>query len=258
MDKIIYYEDELNDDFSITNIESLPLSKKFKYVRKNPLWLFWSWFSYTFLARPLCFILMKIFYHHKFVNRRKIKYANKTGCYIYGNHTQGLVDTFVPNIINFRRRNYIVVGRETFSIPFVQNLVLSLGAIPLGDTFEHKKDMLKCFKTRIKQHSSITIYPEAHIWPYYTKIRPFSEESFKYAVKENVPVYALTNCYQKKKFFKVPKVITFLDGPYYPKEDLNMKENMKYLRDTVYNQMCKRSSENSNYEYVKYIKKETK
>lgn len=259
MERIIYYEDLLNDDFSITNIEKKPLPKKFKYVNNNIIWRLWAFIFYFFFAKPIFYIVLKITYRQRIKNRRLIYKANKTGCYIYGNHTQGLIDAFTPSFLNPFHKNYVVVGLETTSIhPFVTSIVMMLGSLPLGDTLEHKKDMLKCFKKRISQKCSITIYPEAHIWPYYNKIRPFKDDSFKYPVKENVPVYALTNCYKKRKFSKMPKVITFLDGPYYPKEELSGKENQKYLRDLVYNKMVERTEKYSTYEYIKYIKKESK
>ena len=38
MNKIIYYEDELNDEFSKSSIEPRIIDENYKYVHKNPLW----------------------------------------------------------------------------------------------------------------------------------------------------------------------------------------------------------------------------
>lgn len=114
--------------------------------------------------------------------------------------------------------------------------------------------MINCIKTRINQKKAIMIYPEAHIWPYYTKIRPFNYQSFKYPIKYNKPIFVLTNCYQKRRFFKRPKIKTFIDSPFYPNTSLNELEAAKELRNIAYNIMSDRTSKYSNYEYIKYIK----
>ena len=104
----------------------------------------------------------------------------------------------------------------------------------------------------------MTIYPEAHIWPYYTKIRPFEAVSFKYPVALDVPVYALTNTYhQRKKGSDRVNIITYIDGPFYPDKSLKPKERQQVLRNQVYECMVERSRE-SDYEVICYQKIEKK
>ena len=106
----------------------------------------------------------------------------------------------------------------------------------------------------MQRKCSITIYPEAHIWPYYTKIRPFKDVSFKYPVQLNAPAYCFTNTYQSygKNNDKI-KIVTYIDGPFYPNKELPPKQSQKELRDRIYNCMVERSK-NSNIEHIKYIK----
>ena len=98
------------------------------------------------------------------------------------------------------------------------------------------------------------MFPEAHIWPYYTKIRPFKSVSFQYPIKFNKPTFCVTNTYQKRKNNKV-QIVSYVDGPFFPDEGLTKKEAKENLRNKVYEQMVERSK-NSNVEVVKYIKKE--
>ena len=182
-----------------------------------------------------------------------MKAAKKTGAIIYGNHTMLLADAFVPNRIFAFKRNYIVVSPETLSIKGIRTLLGWLGAMPLSDKLSLKKKFLKALEYHLNKKKIITIYPEAHIWRYYTKIRPFDDTSFKYAALFDKPVFALTNCFQKRKFGKKPKIITYFDGPFYPKPELNTRENAAYLRDLVYNAMVERAEKYSTYEYIKYI-----
>ena len=45
----------------------------------------------------------------------------------------------------------------------------------------------------------------------------------------------------------------YVDGPFYPNEELPLKERQQDLRDRVYEKMVERSG-NSNIEHIKYVK----
>ena len=255
--KTIYYSDELNDDFASLGIKKKPLGDDFEYIHKNILWNTCSFVIYRMIAQPLVFVFVKVAHRQRFKNRKVLKTARKTGAFIYANHTNMLLDAFVPNIVKLRKRGYILVGPDTTSIPGLKNIVEMVGAIPLGQTLSENKEMLECINHRIaKNKGYITIYPEAHIWPYYTGIRDFKAGSFSYPCYTDTPVFAMTNCYQKKLIGKHPKVVTFVDGPFYPDKNLPMKERKEKLRKQCYDTMVKRAKENSTYSYIVYEKKD--
>ena len=255
--KTIYYSDELNDDFASLRIKKKPLGDDFEYIHKNILWNTCSFVIYRMIAQPLVFVFVKVAHRQRFKNRKVLKTARKTGAFIYANHTNMLLDAFVPNIVKLRKRGYILVGPDTTSIPGLKNIVEMVGAIPLGQTLSENKEMLECINHRIaKNKGFITIYPEAHIWPYYTGIRDFKAGSFSYPCYTDTPVFAMTNCYQKKLIGKHPKVVTFVDGPFYPDKNLPMKERKEKLRKQCYDTMVKRAKENSTYSYIVYEKKD--
>ena len=117
------------------------------------------------------------------------------------------------------------------------------------------KNFLEAIKQKTNKGYAITIYPEAHIWPYYTKIRPFKDVSFKYPIQLEKPAFCITNTYQSYgKNNKKIKIVSYIDGPFYPNKELTLKEQQKELRNKIYNCMEERS-ENSNIEHIKYIKK---
>ena len=255
--KTIYYSDELNDDFASLGIKKKPLGDDFEYIHKNILWNTCSFVIYRMIAQPLVFVFVKVAHRQRFKNRKVLKTARKTGAFIYANHTNMLLDAFVPNIVKLRKRGYILVGPDTTSIPGLKNIVEMVGAIPLGQTLSENKEVLECINHRIaKNKGFITIYPEAHIWPYYTGIRDFKAGSFSYPCYTDTPVFAMTNCYQKKLIGKHPKVVTFVDGPFYPDKNLPMKERKEKLRKQCYDTMVKRAKENSTYSYIVYEKKD--
>lgn len=256
--RVVYYKDELNDDFAKTQVQAKSLPKNFKHVRTNPFFKIGSFIVYYIIVIPLVWVIIKLTYLVRFKNRKVLKKVKDTGYFIYGNHTGSISDAFQPNLLRAFKRNYIVVGPQTLSIAGIRTLVTMIGAIPLGDTFDEKIGFLNAVKTRIKQKASVTIYPERHIWPFYTKIRPFNSDSFRFPVSLDVPAFALTTTYHKRKglfaISKRPRIITYVDGPFYPDKNLSPQEARQKLREEVYEAMNKRASQVPQYEYVEYIK----
>ena len=136
----------------------------------------------------------------------------------------------------------------------MQNLVEKLGAIPIPTGKQGMKNFLNCISKTIQKKHSITIYPEAHIWPYYIKIRPFKSVAFRYPIDLNVPTFCMTNTYKKRGKSEKANIVTYIDGPFWPNESLGKHEKQEDLRNRVYEAMTKRSR-NSNIEIVKYIKR---
>jgi 1-acyl-sn-glycerol-3-phosphate acyltransferase len=139
-------------------------------------------------------------------------------------------------------------------MPVIGKVTPYLGAIPLPDDKEAMKNFMDTLqKISKKEKQVVMIYPEAHIWPYYTGIRPFKDSSFRYPLQYDKPVYCFTNTYQKRKIGKTPQIVTYVDGPFFAPEEMSHKEKRAYLRNQVYEAMCERSKEN-NVEIIRYIK----
>lgn len=253
--KIIYYKDELNDEFSGAEITPRKIDENYKYIHKNVIWNVTSFILQNILSLPIKYLYSHLKLKIKYVGKEKYKPYKKQGYFIYGNHTQVFADTFITSNGNYPKRNYFIVNPENVSMKILGNFVQMLGAIPIPSNKKAMKNFLEAIEKHIKNKHSITIYPEAHIWPYYTKIRQFKDVSFKYPVQLNVPVFCMTNTYQKygKNQNKI-QIVTYIDGPFISNKNLGKKEQQKDLRDRVYNCMVERSK-NSNIEYVQYIKK---
>lgn len=255
MNKIIYYEDELNDEFSKSSIEPRIIDENYKYVHKNPLWNLCSFVLQNILSVPIKILYAKIKFRIKYIGKEKIKPYKNEGYFIYGNHTQPFADTFIPSIPMYPKRNFLIVNPVNISLKGTGTLVEMLGAMPIPSNKSAMKNFLEAIKQKINKGYAITIYPEAHIWPYYTKIRPFKDVSFKYPIQLEKPAFCITNTYQSYgKNNKKIKIVSYIDGPFYPNKELTLKEQQKELRNKIYNCMEERSK-NSNIEHIKYIKK---
>ena len=56
-DRIIYYKDELNEEFSTAKIEPRKIDEKYKYIHKNPIWNVCSFLVQQYLSVPIKGIL---------------------------------------------------------------------------------------------------------------------------------------------------------------------------------------------------------
>ena len=175
--KVFYYKDELNDEFSGIKRKTILVDKNFKYLHKNLLYKFLTFMVYRIIVMPFAFLYLKIKFHIKIENKKVLKSSKNESYFMYGNHTQIPGDGFIPNAINFPKHNAVVVNADNVSLPGTKNIMLMLGAVPIPNDFSGMKNFLDCISYNVKQNKSIVIYPEAHIWPYYTKIRDFKSDS---------------------------------------------------------------------------------
>ena len=257
MDKrtVIYYEDELNDEFSLAQITPKKIDADYIYCHDSLWKKFTHFFWYRIVAMPIAFVYTKVAFSHKIVGAEKLKPYRKTGIFMYGNHTQDIGDALMPNMLNKLQDKYVIVHPNNVSMPYLGRVTPSLGALPLPDDRAAYANFIKAIERRISEGRAVVIYPEAHIWPYYTKIRPFTDASFHYPIKYNTPVFCFTNTYQKRKFSKEPKIVTYVDGPFLPDETIPLRERRKELRDRVHECMCERAKLSTEVK-IQYIKKD--
>lgn len=252
---LIIYRDEKNDEFSTAEIKAKSIDANYKYDRTSGINAIPHFFWYRIVAVPLAFFYLKIKFRHKIVGREKMKGHKREGRFIFGNHTQIIADALIPTFVNFPDDAYVVVHANNVSMPFLGRVTPYMGALPLPDGMAAMRGFSDILKKRVEQGHAVVIYPEAHIWPYYTHIRPFGDESFMYPVKYGTPVFCFTNTYQKKGRRAHPKLVTYIDGPFYPDESLPPRERRRKLRDEVYNAMCERASL-SDVEWIEYRRAE--
>ncbi len=253
--KVIYYTDEKNDEFSRAKITPKKIDENYVYIRDS----FWGrlchFFWYRVIATPLAFIYLKLKFGHKIVGREKLLPYKKTGVFLFGNHTQDIADACIPSMLVFPKDAYLIVHPNNVSMAVVGRATPYLGALPLPDTVRAHKSFVSAIQKRASEGEAIFVYPEAHIWPYYTKIRDFSDTSFAFAVRCGTPVFAFTNTYQKRPLTKEPRIVTYIDGPFFPDSTLSEREARAVLRDEV---LCcmKERAKLSTVEKIRYIKRE--
>ncbi|MFQ9516324.1 MAG: lysophospholipid acyltransferase family protein [Eubacterium sp.] len=255
--KTIYYSNELEDDFASTQaINTKPLPDNYKWIHNGILWKIFSAVLYYLIAFPLIKIINRFYYGIRIKNRRVIKKLH-SGCFLYSNHTQHLDPFIAAEVSGWGHRTYFMAGADAFSISGIRHLVTMLGAMPVAYDLDSMRKMVDAVTRRYHEGSCITIYPEAHIWPYYTNIRNFPNASFAYPVGLDAPVVAMAVTYRKRRgltrlLFRHPCITVYCSDPMYANPSLSKRAAKKDLRDRVYNWMKKTAEENNKYEYIHY------
>ena len=253
--KTVYYTDPLRDDFAGTNIKQKKVGGDFKFIRKNPLWNGCAAILYYVVAVPIVWVYTRVVMGLKIENRRALRSVRKQGFFLYGNHTQ-LLDPFIPPMVTFPKKAYTMANPDAVSLPFLKNVVLMLGGLPLPTDLVGMQKFIAAVETRQARGNAIAIYPEAHVWPYYTGIRPFTSASFRYPAKLGAPVVVMVTTYRERRgifrLFARPGITVTLSEPMFPATGQNIRETQEELRRYVYDFMVKTAGEKENVEYIRY------
>ncbi|WEV38741.1 1-acyl-sn-glycerol-3-phosphate acyltransferase [Lactobacillus sp. ESL0680] len=208
------------------------------------------------MANLVSFIYLKLILKVQLVGKEKLTASQNQGQFIYANHTQAFGDVVMPLAVIPASDYYAIASQANWGIPILGKLVLPYFGLPVGHNLKEASKLISAITTLIAKQKTIVIYPEAHVWPYYTQIRPFSATSMHFPIKLNTPSYAMTTTYQQPKSGKQgkhPQIIVYLDGPFYPDPNLDNKHAQQKLHDQIVAAMQERAKL-SNYDYCTYQK----
>ena len=246
----IYYYKTYNDDFVESEDPNYKLPEDYIWIHDNIMYKVCSKILY-FIAYIFGAIYCKFFLHVKVQNRKILKKYKNTGYFLFGNHTQPLGDVFIPSRVTRTKRTYVIGNATNLKVKGIGPFLPMIGILPIPNSIMKMKDLVNATNTRIKEKNAVVIYPEAHVWPYYTKIRPLTIGAFKFPVDMEVPSFCMTTTYYKRKFGNKPGIKIYIDGPFEVDKNLSKKENQKKLCNDIYYKMKERSK-NSTYEYIEY------
>lgn len=253
--RIIYYSDERNDEFSAFQTTPPKIDGSYDYARLGFGKRLARFFLYRVVMYPVVFFYGRFVFRQKIVGKRCLRPYRRQGCFLYGNHTQPLGDALLQTRLPWPRSTYVLVNPANLKVPVLGRWVPALGGLPLPDGVAAYRNFKAALERRVAQGHPVVVYPEAHIWPYYTKIRPFPDGSFTYPVQLGVPAFCFVNTYRKSRFRKRPRMVTYLDGPFFAPEEGDLRSRRAALRDAVYERMTELAA-HSDTEYIQYIKRE--
>lgn len=251
-EKIIYYNDLTQDVVKNTG-QSFKLPADYQWIRTDPIFCKRAKIMQR-LAQSFIQIYAKVYLHQQFVNRQVLTDFQDAGYFLYVNHTQPLGDPFLPMLAGGAERYHAVCSPANLGLPIIGPLLPYGGALPIPDKLHELRRFVAAIEWCIHQKHFITLYPEAHVWPYATMIRPFTEVSFSYPVRLHAPVFVMTNTYQKRPHHRKPKMVSYIDGPFYPDGHLSSRGQKEKLCQQVTQIMVERSQLNE-VEYIHYQKR---
>lgn len=253
--KKIHYSDPVNEDFNDVGLKRSAIPSGYKYS-KFGFSRFIGNCLYYLLAKPIlsigCF-----FNGVRIKNRKQLKILRKqkTGVFLYGNHV-AIMDVFKLQTFAIHRKTNIIGFTDTLSLgPIVRYLVKCFGyfPLPLENDFANYRNLENALALSIKRKENVIIFPEAHIWPYYTKIRDFKNGSFHYPAKLNAPIMPFVTVWRKVWYRKRPCQTIIFGELVYPKQEFSIHENRDYLHSECLKQMKNIANSVNQYEYIEYI-----
>ncbi|MCQ2317703.1 MAG: 1-acyl-sn-glycerol-3-phosphate acyltransferase [Bacteroidales bacterium] len=252
--RYFYYYDEVHDDFASNSIVAKPIPEDYEYFPKSRLYRIIEPVAYYFIA-----VIIKICYGLRLVfpikNKKVLKERRdrKKGYFVFANHTNAINDAFAHPGTAFPGHCYHIVHPDGISIKGLSTFLRMIGLFPRPEKRKTYLTFYNSIEKAIGKGRSIVIFPEAHIWPKYNKIRNFPDVSFYYPVKLDAPCYARTTVYKKRRDGST-KGVTYYDGPFYADQKLPFKEAQKDLRDRIHKKMTERANDSAidcNYHYIK-------
>ena len=256
--KTIYYHDELNDDFNETSLKRKPIPQNFSFGRNKKTKVLDD-FLYYGLVRPIlsigCFFNgLKVLKNDEY---KAVRNYNG-GLFIYGNHV-AIQDVFKIQSYVLKKRTNIIGFTDSLSLgKVIRCIIRASGYLPLPSDSDFRKiiDFQKEIKYRIECDENILIYPEAHIWPYYTKIRNFKNGSFHYPAVLMTPAVPFVTVWRKVWWRKRPCQTIIFGKIIYPNPNFSNHENRDFLHKKCLESMKSIAENTKQYEYIRYIYEE--
>jgi len=217
------------------------IDEKYKYVQNGIIFSFFSNLLYYGIAFPILKIFTKIIYDLKIEGKENLRNL-QSGAITVSNHVLFL-DCAMIGLACGKKKIYYTTREGSFKIPVVRKLIKLLGAIPIPNSINNKKNFIEQIDQMLQNKKVIHFYPEAALWPYYTKIRKFKNGAFNFAIKNDVPVVPMTIIFREpkgiRKILKKKKDVTLIilppiDGSEYIG---NIKEKIEKLKEKVYKEM---------------------
>jgi 1-acyl-sn-glycerol-3-phosphate acyltransferase len=241
----VYYYNSFSDDLVESKNQKAKVPSKYPYNKPGNILERAAFSSLLACGRVYLKVNLKL----SVKNRSKL--PKDSAFFLYSNHTQPLGDVFLSLNLLRKQSPRVIVSPANLGIPIIGKH-LHLAALPIPDTLSGLRRFQGALNDAYAAKCPIIVYPEAHVWPYYTKIRPLPTSAFRPAAKLHSPVYAMTLTYKKPRFGKKPKTIAYIDGPFLPDSEKTVSENASLLQEQVKLAMDKRAK-TSNCEYIKFL-----
>ncbi len=247
----VYYRDPLNDEFSGITRPPIPVGRDFPFLREGRLYRLGKFFVYRVLATPVAFLYLKLKFGLKIEGREKLRAYRDTGYFLFGNHTQAPGDGLLAAMLPFPKEIQVLVHPDNIALKGTRTVMMMLGALPIPNELSGFAGFQEAIRYHLVKKRCVVVFPEAHIWPYATCIRPFPAVSFRYPVQYDAPSFCFTVTYRRGRFTGKPRMVATIDGPFFGRGE-KLKDRQQDLRDQIFDTMTRRAGDPENVAFVRY------
>lgn len=228
----------------------------------------WVWYHGNSLRHRLAYQLtflvadlvsrayLRFWLHARIIGKGKLRTCGRHPYFVYANHTQPFGDITLTVRMNWPHRTSAVVATANMGIPVIGRILHHFDFLAVPKTDPQRRDYKKAMTQLVHDGVSFQIYPEAHVWPYDTRIRPFTDTSMRYPVRFHTPSFTATTTYQHARFGSRPKATVYIDGPFFPRVRGSEEECKHDLWEQIRAAMIERSKA-STYDYYSYRRADT-
>lgn len=239
VDKMIELEKQGIFDVHIDPINydiCIPVTEKYPYIKKTLKLKIKYWWLEHFVVRPYSWYqntkIMKTKVYGR-GNLKGIKSAIITCNHVY------MFDCLCVKHALKGHKLFITAGWFNNMNSKLGEYMRADGMMPIPDDFNVMRQFNEAVKYHMDHKHYVLFYPEQAEWWMYEKPRPYKNGAFHYASKFSVPIIPLMICFKDtgkkdEDGFPVKQFNLYILKPIYPKDGLNPKENMEYMRDFAY------------------------
>lgn len=258
--KLVCMPEDLNEDIYHTRVLDIKLNYKKIYKKPNVFTRAFKYIAQKCIALPLLYLYDKIYLGVKVKGKKNLR-GLKGGAITISNHVHYVDWSVCPVFLSKQKSVVVVTLKDNFKIPTVRHLCKLYGCLPLAETPSDWVLFYKCIKRSLDEGKIVHLFPEASLWPYYNKLRPFKRGSFYFAVKYNVPIIPYLITFRKPKGIeklvrRAPRLNIIVGEPLYANASLDSKQQIEDLSQRAEQAMQKMLDENPSYEYYRYVSEE--
>lgn len=233
-----YPEDKFDTHIAQVNTgDGFKCDEKYVFLPKG---FFQKAFSYflLFIALIVFTIYFRLFQFVKVKNKKNFKKNNKEGGVVIFNHVNFMDIVMIDALVTRFSFIKILTLEESFGVPVARFFMKYVLCVPIPSSFRANINFQKEMNKVLQNKGFIAVAPEGFLWPYYPGLRPFYDGAFRFAVKNNKPVFPMVVLFRKGRIRKshVYPIIEVLE-PLYPNKDLPFKECEEDLSLRCFNKM---------------------
>lgn len=216
------------------------VDEHYRFVNRNVFFRLGSNLVFYLIAMPLLSIGSRLVFGLKIIGKKNLRYV-KGGAVTVTNHVHFLDSPMVACTL-FPRKPLFASLQSNFEIPVVRRLVRILGGVPIPESPKALGAFMDAMRAQLQKGRIVHFYPEASLWPWHDKLRPFKNGAFHLAVKSGVPVVPMVFTYRKpgwlmSRLRKKPLLTLRIGEPEYPAQSGSERSRVMEMRQAVVDSM---------------------